>query len=52
MIHGVRRGVALGVAGTLLVVLWVLGTRAAFQPGLTDADLAYCAAHAGVIAHR
>jgi hypothetical protein len=44
--------VALGVAGTLLVVLGVLGTRAAFQPSLTDADLAYSAAHADVVAHR
>jgi hypothetical protein len=52
MIRGVRRGVALGVAGTLLVVLGVLGTRAAFQPGLTDTDLAFCAAHADVVAHR
>jgi hypothetical protein len=40
------------VTGTLLVVLGVLATRAALEPSLTDADLAYCAAHADVIAHR
>jgi hypothetical protein len=52
MIRRVWRGVALGVAGTLIVVLGVLAARAAFQPSLTDADLAYCAAHADVVAHR
>lgn len=44
------KGVALGVLGTLAVVLAVQVSQVVAQPKLTQADRTYCAAQATVIA--